>query len=737
MKIVVLILVLFSFSALSWAQSNIAEARVMAIGTSVTVTGIVINGSELGNIRYIQDNTAGIGIYSSTNSTLLSAIRGDEITVTGILKNYNSLLELDPLTSVILNSQGNSLPSPQIVTPPGISESTEGELTQVNHAMIQGAGNFVANTNYTFNSGGVNSQLRIVSTCPLVGQTIPAGIVNLIGVTSQYSFTGTGGYQLLIRDANDIIPVSGIYIMSPLMMSNLSTSGMTISWITNISGTTQAFYGKTITLELGLLSGTGGSTDHSVNISGANPSEIYYVKAFSVANGDTAFSATRIFITSSVSSGEMKVYFSKTTDHTVSTGTDAITLEPLIDDTLINYINRTRYTLDIAIYNFSTTNMDDITGAINNAYNRGVMVRVVYEGSAGNTGLDNLNSSIGKIARPSTSGIMHNKFVIIDAYSSNPNDAVVWTGSTNWTTNQLNTDANNVIIIQDQSLAKSYQLEFEEMFGSTGNQPNSANAKFGSAKTDNTPHEFIIGGNRVEMYFSPSDSVNSKILNTINNADNELYVETNLITKSDIGYKIQDKSNSGVITKVIVSNSGVCSATVVSTLTTALGNNFREYIEGGILHHKLMIADPNFISSDPLVLTGSHNWSASADEQNDENSLVVHNATIANIYYQEFVKRFGLGQIILTAGDLQFHYPVEIYPNPNQGSFYFQNLPEANKECTLTIFDITGRKLFTQNFVAGVKSQEHMIVSPVTTKGIYFVEISSEYFKQIYNMFIE
>ena len=50
-----------------------------------------------------------------------------------------------------------------------------------------------------------------------------------------------------------------------------------------------------------------------------------------------------------------------------------------------------------------------------------------------------------------------------------------------------------------------------------------------------------------------------------------------------------------------------------------------------------MIVDQDAPSSDPLVFTGSHNWSAAADNDNDENTLVIHDATIANIYYQNLL----------------------------------------------------------------------------------------------------
>jgi len=95
--------------------------------------------------------------------------------------------------------------------------------------------------------------------------------------------------------------------------------------------------------------------------------------------------------------------------------------------------------LDIAIYSSaSPSSTSGIAGAINAAYNRGVKVRIIHDGTASNfTSL--LNSAIPVLPSPTISAytIMHNKFVIFDANSSDANLPLVWTGSTNWTVSQI------------------------------------------------------------------------------------------------------------------------------------------------------------------------------------------------------------------------------------------------------------------------------------------------------------
>jgi len=96
------------------AQTDILDARVnYAIGSDVTVTGIVTNGASLGSVRYIQDATGAIAIYPGIDwGTFTVPVLGDEITVSGTITEFSGLLEVGPdLTVVTINSSGNSFAS--------------------------------------------------------------------------------------------------------------------------------------------------------------------------------------------------------------------------------------------------------------------------------------------------------------------------------------------------------------------------------------------------------------------------------------------------------------------------------------------------------------------------------------------------------------------------------------------------------------------------------------------------
>jgi len=718
------------------AQNTILEARNMSLGTVVTVKGIVTNTAEFGAIRYFQDNTAGIAAYGAL---LIAVQRGDSITVTGTLKNYNGLLELDPLTSVVVNSTGNPVPDPIVLTPAQIGETYEGRLVQINNASFTDAGGiFAGNKTYAITASGGSVNVYVKTGQNIVGQPIPHGLVNLTAILSQYTFTGTGGYQILPRDTNDIHKTSAIYLMGTMNNTNFTKTELDFSWTTNITGTTEMFYGSSAaTVKSNLSGGTGGATSHSIALSGLSAGQVIWTQAFSVNGSDTAFSGIMPFATISNSSGDIKVYFNTQVDNSYSTGTNAIYLNQAIDDTLINYINRAKQTIDLAIYNFNNSGISNISTALKAAATRGVTVRVIGCGTTANYGIDELAGSAVHIFigpdSPPRKGIMHDKFILFDTESTNANDPLVWTGSTNLTADQINIDANNVIILQDQSLARAYKIEFEEMWGSTGTTPNATNARFGSAKKNNTPHEFIINGKRVESYFSPTDGVNAQIVQHINTADNDLSIATMLLTRDEIAAAIASNKTTGDIVNMLTDASGNNGTTVNTTLLAALGATHYVFYPGpGIMHNKYMIIDQGAPLSDPMVLTGSHNWSAAADNDNDENTLVIHDATIANIYYQNFVKLFAASNGVLT-GLEDTSIPqtpgsnrLLVFPNPVQdGSLTVSCFLPAADKGTIQLLDVTGKLLF-ERAVRLTNGENILKYSfPASYKGAYFLRLTT------------
>jgi len=463
---------------------------------------------------------------------------------------------------------------------------------------------------------------------------------------------------------------------------------------------------------------------NSFTINGQTSAKIFKLQYYDSSNNNLL--KTKYIAPISSSTGAIKVFFNHPVDTSFMQTQNALNLSNTLDDKLIEYINACVSTLDIAIYSSaSPSSTSGIAGAINSAYNRGVQVRIIYDGSATNI-MSLLNSAIPVVPSPTTSAytIMHNKFVLFDANSLNANLPLVWTGSTNWTVAQIDgPDKNNAIVIQDQSLALAYQIEFNEMWGSTTMTPNSTLSKFGQFKTDNTPHNFIIGGKNVESYFSPSDGVTAKIKASINSANSDINIAAMDITRSDITSTLVNKYNSGLTNiNVLVDIQNPSGNQITAIGAGILPNHAVIYSGSGIMHHKFMVVDNFDAGSDPQVLLGSHNWSTSAETKNDENTLIVHDATIANQYYQAFAYLFQLAGGVLSTNDaVALNDNLVLYPNPTKGIFTIA-APNTLAVVDFSVYDVLGNLVFEKH---STNMENESIDLSGFGSGVYIVGVVS------------
>jgi phosphatidylserine/phosphatidylglycerophosphate/cardiolipin synthase-like enzyme len=122
-----------------------------------------------------------------------------------------------------------------------------------------------------------------------------------------------------------------------------------------------------------------------------------------------------------------------------------------------------------------------------------------------------------------------------------------------------------------------------------------------------------------------------------------------------------------------------------------------------------------------MVWTGSHNWSNNAQTRNDENSVLIHDSELANIYFQEFYAlMIQSGGILLKSKENEKASHLLIYPNP--GSEYFQLLlPNGEQTDEIIIYNQSG----------AIVSQEHQKgnISKIDTanlpSGIYYIIVKS------------
>ena len=294
-----------------------------------------------------------------------------------------------------------------------------------------------------------------------------------------------------------------------------------------------------------------------------------------------------------------------------------------IEEAVIASIDAARLSVDAAFYSLS---LREIANALLRARDRGVQVRIVMES-------DNRDGSVPQalidaglpILGDRRQGLMHDKFIVIDR-------SEVWTGSMNYTTNGVYDDNNNLIHLRSVKIAENYETEFNEMY---------VNDLFGPDVLAATPNPHVtVDGMDVETYFSPDDGVANHILELVNGAQSSIYFLAYSFTSDDIGQAMRDRATAGVTVTGVMESDQVASnqGTEFDPFRQA-GLDVRLDGNSGLMHHKVIIIDRS------IVIAGSYNFTASAENQNDENVVIFFSPFIAEWYMAEFERVFGVAKL--------------------------------------------------------------------------------------------
>jgi hypothetical protein len=287
------------------AVQSIKAAKALGPGATVTVRGVISNGPELGALRFVQDGEAGLALYAlPTRVPGYDELRaGDSLQVTGQLKSYNGLLEMDPISTVRKISGGRTVRALKVPVKDINSayvEANEGRLLEVTGVskLTTPAGvtveSLTANSNFLLD-GDKAAAVRVTnsSTGPtgIIDAAVPKGeTFDIRGVLSQFSATGAGGYQLLPRLSSDLVRGGGLpRITAEPVPVGTTNQSFTLEYTTLYPGDTRLKFGPSATELTEQRVAEGFSTQHRITVDGLEPGTTYYVQ---VASRNAAGTAT-------------------------------------------------------------------------------------------------------------------------------------------------------------------------------------------------------------------------------------------------------------------------------------------------------------------------------------------------------------------------------------------------------------------------------------------------------------
>ncbi|NWF65300.1 MAG: hypothetical protein HXY38_13460 [Chloroflexi bacterium] len=300
-----------------------------------------------------------------------------------------------------------------------------------------------------------------------------------------------------------------------------------------------------------------------------------------------------------------------------------------IEEKLIAHINTAQVSIHIASFEF---NLPRVADALIAAKARGVDVRWVTDDE---NGLDiDGNENRGQFTRLMAAGVevkddarsalMHNKFWVFDRQ-------IAWTGSTNITVNGIYKQNNNVIVIRSPEIAAIYEREWEELWtGQLGRRaPSTMNQQWA-----------IVDGTPIQVIFSPEDGAVSNLIALLNDAQVSIRFLAFSFTDYPMAQAMITRAQNGVDVQGVFETFGSNSPRSELKTLWCAGLPVRQDGNSNFLHNKVIIIDNS------IVVTGSLNFSSSADEENEENILIVDNPEIAALYLQEYQKNWDLAMSV-------------------------------------------------------------------------------------------
>ena len=482
-------------------------------------------------------------------------------------------------------------------------------------------------------------------------------------------------------------------------------------------------------------------TVHSVVISYLNPYTIYNYNISSTSFSGSTKTQNLMFATQSVNDGRISVFFNKSIDTTVSSG---IIAEGNADlrAKLLNRIVSSGYFIDAVTSHFEDA--AEITSELIRAHQNGVIIRFIYDGKQNSRWIDTLLANGIKVVKRNYDNnnghCLNANFWVFDARSTcSGSNVFVWTSSSQISDIGFYEDKNSAVEINDRTLAYIYTREVDEMWGSHSNNPDTSLVKFGSRKADNVPHLVNLNGVYAEVYFGPSDSINSQIKKFFNRSSSTIAFGT-------YDFNSQDIYNSLYQLRLTKNIRGIFDK---SKLNVSYFNLMRTWADvwndstSGRLFHKYIISDPTGNYNTSSVLMGSSDWTDESNLYNDENIIILHSPIIANQYYQEFHQRYkevsGHPVSINTfSNEIPSNFKLyQNYPNPFNAQTVIRFSVKRQAVVNIQVYNVLGQKvtdLVNTRFNPG----EYQVTfnSSSLSSGIYYYTMRSEDFSEVKKLVI-
>ena len=132
------------------------------------------------------------------------------------------------------------------------------------------------------------------------------------------------------------------------------------------------------------------------------------------------------------------------------------------------------------------------------------------------------------------------------------------------------------------------------------------------------------------VYFSPNGGCQQAVVSQIAKAHARIDIAMYSFTSRALSQALVDAKARGVKIDIVLDKNQMKEHYSKSAFLQSRGIEVKFHLGPGLMHDKFAVIDER------LVLTGSFNWTASAEKKNSENLLVIKDKDIAEKYQKQF-----------------------------------------------------------------------------------------------------
>ncbi|MCS7234297.1 MAG: phospholipase D family protein [Synergistetes bacterium] len=134
----------------------------------------------------------------------------------------------------------------------------------------------------------------------------------------------------------------------------------------------------------------------------------------------------------------------------------------------------------------------------------------------------------------------------------------------------------------------------------------------------------------IEVYFSPKGGCEKRIIELIDMAQESIDLAMYTFTNSKIAWALVKAYERGVKIRILLDGQEAQNKYSKGLFLKKRGIFVVYDRMPGLMHNKFCVID------NKIVITGSYNWTATAEEKNEENLIVIYDLNIANAYKKRF-----------------------------------------------------------------------------------------------------